>query len=110
MQAQVWEAIKKERDHRTELPLFINGRGFQMDLESKFKINTLDNLKQDIDPNLQWKTLDNTFIAMTWELARSIIVAGALREQAIFKTAEIHRLTMLASSTPETYDYTTNWP
>jgi hypothetical protein len=60
-------------------------------------------LGASIPANLQWKTLDGSFIAMTQTLAAQLFAAQIAREQAIFTHAEALKLDPNA-------DINTGWP
>jgi len=109
-QADKWEEIKAERDKRQLLPITVNGKQFHSDQSSRIQQLGLVFMGQNIPPNLQWKTIDDTFVTMTPTLALEIFATTASHDQAVFAAAEQHRLSMLASNDPINYDFSSGWP
>lgn len=60
--------------------------------------------------DIQWKTMDNTFIKMTVQRAQDVFNAVAGLDFASFAVAETHKSAMEASATPSAYDFSTGWP
>lgn len=109
--AAMWEAIKSERDRRTQKGGYKVGTAwFHSDVFSRSQQIGLVMLGANIPASLQWKTMDGTFVTMTQTLAGQVFAAAAASDQAIFSAAEAHRAEMEASATPETYDFSTGWP
>lgn len=109
--AQVWEAIKAERDRRAALGVKVGAHWFHSD--GKSRIQQIG-LTKFIPPGTAWKTLTYTpppvFVPMTPELADAIVQATAISDVAIFTAAEVHRMALEASPDPGSYDYTGGWP
>ena len=106
-----WEAIKAERDHRTEQGGYkIGTKWFHSDQKSRSQQLGLVLLGANIPTNLQWKTMDGSFVTMTQTLAQQILAAGAASDQAIFAAAENHKAAMEASADPASYDFSAGWP
>lgn len=111
IKADKWEAIKAERDRRTEQGGYKAGtKWFHSDQKSRSQQLGLVLLWANIPANLQWKTMDGTFVTMTQTLAQQILAAGAASDQAIFAAAEAHRQAMDASADPAAYDFSAGWP
>lgn len=111
IKARKWEAIKTERDRRTDNGGYkVGTKWFHSDQKSRSQQLGLVLLGANIPANLQWKTMDGSFVTMTQTLARQILAAGAASDQAIFTVAEHHRAAMEASADPASYDYSTGWP
>lgn len=111
---QVWESIKAERDRRAAMGVKVGAHWFHSDQKSRTQQLGLVLLGQNIPQGLQWKTLTYTpppvFVTMTPALAIAIVQATAASDTAIFTAAEVHRMAMESSATPELYDYSTGWP
>ncbi len=113
-QNAAWERIKTERDRRKYLGVKVGDHWFHSDDPSRIQQLALAMMGAAIPAGLQWKTLTTTpppvFVAMTPALASGIFQATAASDAAIFGAAEIHRVAMEASETPEAYDCTAGWP
>ena len=106
-----WKAIKAERDRRTDNGGYeVGSKWFQSDQKSRSQQLGLVLLGTNIPANLQWKTMDGSFVTMTQQLAGQILAAGAASDQAIFAAAETHKAAMEASADPASYDYSGGWP
>lgn len=112
---KVWTDIKTERDRRTTTggyKVTVDGtaKWFHSDASSRIQQLALFQLGDSIPSDLQWKTMDGSFVTMTKELAGLIVVHASMSDQAIFEVAETHKAAALASSDPASYDYSTWWP
>jgi hypothetical protein len=106
-----WEIIKIERDRRTDQGGYkVGTKWFHSDHKSRSQQLGLVLLGASIPANLQWKTMDGSFVTMTQTLAQQILAAGAASDQAIFSAAETHKAAMEASDDPASYDFSTGWP
>ena len=83
---------------------------YHSDEESRTQQLGLVIMGASIPANLQWKTLDGSFVTMTQSLAGQIFGAVAAHDSATFAVAENHRAAMELTSNPEAYDYQTGWP
>ncbi len=109
--ADIWEKIKAERDRRTEQGGYkVGTKWFHSDQKSRSQQLGLVLLGASIPANLQWKTMDGSFVTMTQQLAGQVLAAAAASDQAIFAAAEAHRQAMEASADPAAYDFSTGWP
>jgi hypothetical protein len=117
--APVWEKIKAERDRRKAggVKVVINGtdKWFHSDDASRIQQIGLVMMGANIPADLQWKTMDGTFVTMTQTLANQVFAASAASDQAIFSKAEWHKAQMEASANPATYHFEqdadkTRWP
>lgn len=109
--AAKWDAIKAERDRRTEQGGYkVGTKWFHSDQKSRSQQLGLVLLGANIPANLQWKTMDGSFVTMTQQLAGQVLAAAAASDQAIFAAAEAHRQAMEASADPAAYDFSTGWP
>ena len=111
VKAGKWEAIKVERDRRTDQGGYkVGTKWFHSDQKSRGQQLGLVLLGASIPANLQWKTMDGSFVTMTQQLAGQVLAAAAASDQAIFAAAEAHRQAMEASADPADYDFSTGWP
>lgn len=109
--AAKWQAIKADRDRRTDTGGYLVGtKWFHSDQKSRSQQLGLVLLGFSIPVDLQWKTMDGSFIGMTPTLAQQILGAAAGSDQAIFSVAETHKAAMEASTDPASYDFSTGWP
>lgn len=106
----IWQRIKAERDRRKAGGVKVGAKWFHSDTFSRTQQMGLVMLGAGIPANLQWKTMDGSFIAMTQAVAQSVFAAAAANDQAIFAVAEGHRVAMEASTDPASYDYSGGWP
>lgn len=109
-----WEQIKGVRDQRkaggVKVKVGTVDKWFHSDDGSRIQQMGLVMMGAGIPANLQWKTMDGSFITMTQTLASQVFQAVAASDQAIFTVAEQHKATMEASADPAVYDYSTGWP
>lgn len=110
-QEQAWERIKQERDRRVQQGgYFAAGHWYHSDTFSRTQQLGLVMLGANIPDGIQWKTMDDGFVAMTPALAAQIFAAATASDKAHFEAAEVHKTAMLASADPESYDFSTGWP
>jgi len=64
----------------------------------------------NMPPNVQWKTMSGEFVIMTAQLVQQIFSGFLQKELTVYAIAEQHKTNMLASQTPDTYDYSSGWP
>ncbi len=114
IKAEKWEAIKAERDRRQSagVKVAVNGvdKWFHSDVGSRIQLMGLKIMGPAVPGNLQWKTMDGTFVTMTEVLSAEIFNAAASNEQTIFAIGEQHKAAMEASANPMNYDFSTGWP
>lgn len=109
--AAAWEAIKAERDRRmADGGYCVDGKWYHSDQVSRTQQLGLVLLGAAIPADVQWKTMDGSFVGMTVTLAQQILAAAAASDQAIFAAAETHKAAMQASADPTSYDYKAGWP
>lgn len=110
-QTATWEKIKAERDRRVQSGGYqVGGHWFNSDTFSRTQQLGLVIMGANLPAGIQWKTLDNGFVTMTPTLASQIFQAAAASDMALFAAAIVHQTAMMASQTPETYDYSSGWP
>jgi hypothetical protein len=99
-----WTKIKQKRDELTDNGgCFVADKWFHTDTKSKQQQMALTMLGASIPANLQWKTMDGSFITMTQTLAGQLFGAQITREQTIFAHAEALKADMNA-------DINAGWP
>ena len=112
--AEIWEHIKALRDRRkaggVKVKVGTVNKWFHSDDASRIQQMGLVMMGASIPADLQWKTMDSSFVTMTQAVAGSVFAAAAASDQAIFAVAEGHRVAMEASADPASYDYSTGWP
>jgi hypothetical protein len=109
--AQAWESIKAERDRRKlDGGYTAGGKWFHSDVFSRTQQIGLVLLAAGIPANLQWKTMDGSFVTMTQTLAGQVFAAAASHDIATFAAAEAHKAAMEAAADPLAYDFSGSWP
>lgn len=122
--AEIWERIKAKRDTIKEGGAKAGTKWYHSDEASRTQYigllrmadaavaaggsgsTTLQYSGQDI----QWKTMDGTFIKMTVQRANDVFAAVSGLDFAAFGVAETHKAAMEAAADPATYDFSTGWP
>lgn len=111
IKAAKWGAIKAERERRTLSGGYqAGGKWFHSDLISRGQQLGLNVLNGSVPPGIMWKTMDGSFIEMTWALAQQILMAASQSDWAIHQAAEAHKVAMEASADPANYDFSGGWP
>lgn len=106
---RIWEDIKTKRDTLVQLGgCLVSTNWYHSDTHSKMQQLTM-NIK-GVPADTYWKTMSGSFVLMTTQLINDIVAAQMVQEGTIFTAAETHKTALFASSTPETYDYSTGWP
>lgn len=105
-----WTLIKADRDRRKNLGVFADGNWFHSDSNSRIQQLALVIMGATMPAGIQWKTMGDTFVLMTPELAGKIFAATAALDQQLFACAELHRKAMAEAPTPSAYDFSTGWP
>lgn len=109
-QDQVWEQIKQERTRRIGGGVYVEelGKWFHTDYNSKLQYSTLKN-QNTLPTDLEWKTMDNTFVKLNKDSIEIIINEIIKKEQHDFKNAGIHHFAVYNTDKPLEYDYSTGW-
>lgn len=107
-QAIIWQKIKEKREQIRYGGIKVGTKWFHTDESSRLQYLTLSGLPA-LPPNLQWKTMDNSFITMTKELLQQVVATAITAEQTDFANAEAHRIAMQASTNPLDYDFSGGW-
>ncbi|MGZ8888048.1 MAG: DUF4376 domain-containing protein [Halobacteriota archaeon] len=108
-QASKWEDIKAERDRRQVAGVRVGEHVFHSDERSRIQQLGLVMMGANVPP-VPWKTVGGAFVTMTQTLANQIFSNTASSDQSIFAAAEVHRVAMMESQDPESYDYSSGWP
>jgi hypothetical protein len=108
--AEVWDRIKARRDAAKAGGVKVGTKWFHTDEASRIQYLALHMMGASIPANLQWKTLDGTFVTMTATLAKQVFQAVATLDMTAFAKAEEHRVAMEASADPASYDHLSGWP
>lgn len=110
----MWEAIKEERNRRTQGGVKVNYQAtdywFHSDNTSRIQQLALVMLGVNIPPGTMWKTMGGQFVELSSELVQAVYQASIQSDMAKFQAAEIHKANMLASAEPENYDFSQGWP
>lgn len=124
IKASKWDAIKTKRDTIKAGGVKVGTKWYHSDETSRTQYigllrmadaavaaggtgaTTLQYGGQDI----QWKTMDGTFIKMTVQRANDVFNAVSGLDFAAFGAAETHKVAMEASADPASYDFAAGWP
>ena len=120
-QTEAWERIKQERDRRKFAGVKVGTDWFHCDTDSRGqwermvnRVNTqglVDSAGYTIGGQpVPWKTMTGSFVVLTAGKIRAVVDAVELQEAIIFGRAEMHRVAMEASDSPESYDFSGGWP
>lgn len=121
---QVWESIKAKRDAIKAGGVKVGTKWYHTDTESRIQhLGLLEKARaaraaggsdttrlQALGKDIQWKTMDGSFIYLTVKHAEDIFAAVTDLDAATFAAAETHRAAMEASADPATYDFSAGWP
>jgi hypothetical protein len=107
---KVWAAVKEKRDELQAGGVYVGGYWFNSDPNSRIQQVSLRLLGAALPSGIMWKTLSNTFVEMTQQLAEDIFTASVQWDMQIFAVAENYRHQILASSDPTSIDISTGWP
>lgn len=129
IRARIWEDIKAYRDTRKFKGIYVSGKWFHNDPDSRSQWLGLKDKARDVltnggntntiltinhptlgPTNINWNTMDGTFIPVTVQLAFDIIEKTGDLDGTLYGTALYHRQNINASSTPESYNYKLGWP
>jgi len=121
---QKWEMIKAERDRRMNGGIKVGFHFFHSDTGSRIQHLGLKDEVRDMlaegktlsdfviidGEHVVWKTMSGEFVPLTGQYVLDIVAGGKILDKQLFKCAEVHRATMMASSDPGIYDFSTGWP
>lgn len=107
---RIWEEIKVFRDARYNKGVLVGEKWYHTDEASRIKYIGLLLMGLSMPGNIQWKTMDGSFITMTPVLIQAVFYGIANNDSAIFQNGEVHKAALYASNDPTNYDYSTGWP
>lgn len=122
--AEIWDSIKSKRDAIKAGGVKVGIKWYHTDTESRIQhLGLLEKARgaraaggtdatrlQALGQDIQWKTMDGSFIYLTVKHAEDIFAAVTDLDAAAFATAETHRVAMEASADPAAYDFSVGWP
>lgn len=126
VKASVWGLIKDERDRRKNGGFRAAGKWFHSDAGSKLQhLGNKDTARDQLaaggtmaDPlldeetgrQIDWKTMDGSWLPLTCQRAFDVVRAGKASEFAHHTAAEIHQAAMESCADPAAYDFSGGWP
>lgn len=110
LNALVWSQIKARREQVKSGGVKVGDKWFHSDADSRVQQMGLVMMGDSIPANMQWKTMDGSFVIMTRRLAAEIFQAVAMLDMHVFAAAEKHRAAMAEAENPFEYDFSTGWP
>lgn len=122
--APIWERIKARRDQVKAGGTKVGTKWYHSDDASRAQYLGLVRLAdaavaaggtdsttlQYSGQDIQWKTMDGSFIKMTVKRANDVFAAVTGLDFAAFAAAETHRAAMAALDNPFEYDFSAGWP
>ena len=122
--SDVWALIKAKRDSVVAGGVKVGTKWYHSDEASRTKYigllriadaavsagGTGTTVLQYGGQDIQWKTMDGTFIKMTVQRANDVFNAVSGLDFAAFAAAETHKAAMEASADPAAYDFSGGWP
>ena len=108
----LWEEIKKKREEILVSGVYVES------LDKWFHTDSVTQLAYtrakeyfDIKPDseIQWKTMDNTFVTLNKEKLNDVVVAIFEKSQEVYKAAEIHKHKIQTSVDLENYNVDAGW-
>lgn len=126
---KIWEKIKEYRDSRKFKGIFVSGKWFHNDADSRTQWLGLKDKARDVltaggttstvltitHPTMgvvpiNWSTMDNSHIPVTVQLAMDVVNKTGDMDGVLYGVALYHKQQIYASATPETYNYMVGWP
>lgn len=121
---QIWDAIKAKRDAIKAGGVKVGTKWYHSDETSRTQYIGLLRMADAVvatggtgsttlqygGQDIQWKTMDGTFIKMTVQRANDVFNAVSGLDFAAFGAAEAHKAAMEASADPAGYDFAAGWP
>ena len=108
----LWEEIKKKREEILVSGVYVEslGKWFHTDSVSQLAYTrTKEYLDIKPDSEIQWKTMDNTFVTLNKEKLDDVVVAIFEKSQEVYKAAEIHKHKIQTSVDLENYNVDAGW-
>ena len=115
IRSRIWDAIKTHRDRiRFEGGVLVAGLWFLTTAQATSEYSALVLLGAGLPGatilRADWRTMDDTLVDMTPDLARQILAAGFAQVAAIDDAAQAHKAALYASPDPAEYDFSSGWP
>lgn len=121
---EMWERIKAKRDAIKSGGIMVGSKWYHTDADSRIQhLGLLEKARaaraaggvdatrlQALGNDIQWKTMDGSFIYLTVKHVEDIFAAVTDLDAAAFAAAETHRVAMEASADPAAYDFSVGWP
>ena len=104
-----WRQIEAMREAKYSNGVKVGEYWFQTSAWSKINYMGAAMLG-DAFPGTDWKTMSGELVWLTGQLAGQIMAAMAGQTDAIFKAAQAHKESMMASEDPSVYDFSEGWP
>ena len=109
---ELWEAVKAKREEVLTSGVFVKslGKWFHTDSVSQLSYTRAKeyfDIKHDSE--IQWKTMDNTFVALNKEKLNDVIVTIFEKSQEVYKIAERHKHKIYTSVDLENYKVDDDW-
>ena len=107
----IWEAIKAERDRRTQTGGYrVGDHWYHSDTFSRTQQLGLVMLGSSMPEGLAWKTMSGDFVTMTPALAQQVFASATAADMAHFAHAEQLRGQVFAAPDPASVDIYAGWP
>lgn len=129
VRAGIWEKIKEYRDSRKFKGIYVSGKWFHNDADSRTQWLGLKDKGRDVLASggstttvltinhpvygvvpINWTTMDGTSIQVTVQLAFDVVEKTGDLDGVIYGTGQYHKAYLYSSPTPETYNYKVGWP
>lgn len=126
---KIWDNIKSYRDNRKFGGIYVSGKWFHNDPDSRTQWIGLKDKARDViaagnpmttvltifhpqygNMPINWTTMDNTSIPVTAQLAFDILTKTGDNDGVLYGIALYHKGQLFNSLTPETYNFKTLWP
>ena len=109
---ELWEAVKAKREEILVSGVYVKslGKWFHTDSVTQLAYTRAKEYF-DIKPDseIQWKTMDNTFVTLNKEKLGDVVVAIFEKSQEVYKAAEIHKHKIQTSVDLENYSADAGW-
>lgn len=129
IRGKIWEDIKAYRDTRKFKGIYVSGKWFHNDPDSRSQWLGLKDKARDVLANggtissiltinhptlgivnINWNTMDGSFIPVTVQLAFEVVEKTGDIDGVLYGIALYHKQNLYASPSPDTYNYKLGWP
>lgn len=126
---KAWDEVKAYRDARKFGGIYVSGKWFHNDPDSRTQWLGLKDKARDVLANggtsttsltinhptygvvpIQWNAMDNALVLVTVQLAFDIVEKTGDLDGTLYGVGQYHKAQIYASATPETYNYKVGWP